>query len=54
MRIITRLTGSVAFTGSIPVEVLMKSEPAIIATTAAFATLPIEPSWPVPRMVFKE
>ena len=33
-RTITRLTGSVAFVGSLPVEVLMKSAPAIIATIA--------------------
>ena len=38
-RTITRLTGSVALVGSFPVEVLMKSAPAIIATTLARATL---------------
>ena len=31
-RTMTRLTGSVAFVGSLPVEVLMKSAPAIMAT----------------------
>src|ERR1051326_8800404 len=34
-RTMARLTGSVAFTASLPVEVLMKSAPAIIATIAA-------------------
>ena len=38
-RTITRLTGSVAFVASFPVEVLMKSAPAIMATTLARATL---------------
>src|ERR1700723_3095107 len=36
-RTMTRLTGSVAFVGSLPVEVLMKSAPAIMATGVARA-----------------
>jgi len=38
-RVMTRPTGNVALTDSLPVEVLMKSAPAIIATRLAFATL---------------
>src|SRR5439155_287318 len=38
-RVMTRLTGSVALTASLPVDVLMKSAPAIIATKLARATL---------------
>ena len=48
----TRLNGSVAFTPSLPVDVLMKSEPAIIATMLARATLPSVASSPVARMLF--
>ena len=51
-RTITRLTGSVAFTASLPVEVLMKSEPAIIATIEARPTSRRLPSSPVARIVF--
>ena len=38
-RVITKPTGNVAFVGSFPVEVLMKSAPAIMATKLARATL---------------
>src|SRR5438874_958854 len=37
VRVMTRLTGSVAFTASLPVDVLMKSDPAIMATKLARA-----------------
>ena len=49
----TRETGRVAFTFSLPVEVLMKSAPAIIATRLARATLRRVPSSPVARMAFR-
>ena len=49
-RIITRLTGSVAFTVSFPVEVLMKSAPAIMQTRLARATLRSVPSSPVAKI----
>ena len=52
MRAITKLTGSVAFTGSLPVLVLMKSAPAIMATIEARATLVSVASSPVPRIAF--
>ena len=48
-RVITRPTGSVALTGSLPVEVLMKSAPAIMATRLARATLRSVPRSPVPE-----
>src|ERR1700735_5336530 len=51
-RIITRLTGSVAFTASLPVDVLMKSVPAIIANQLARATFLRVNKSPVPRMAF--
>ena len=46
-------TGSVALTDSLPVDVLMKSAPAIIATQLARATLRSVIRSPVPRMAFK-
>ena len=46
-------TGRVAFTDSLPVEVLMKSAPAIMATRLARATLVRVDSSPVPRIAFK-
>ncbi len=51
-RTMTRLTGSVALTASLPVEVLMKSEPAIIATIEARPTSRRLPSSPVARIAF--
>ncbi len=51
-RVITTPTGSVAFTGSFPVDVLMKSAPAIIATRLARATLVSVASSPVARITF--
>ncbi len=45
-----RPTGSVALTLSLPVEVLMKSAPAIIATIEASVTLRSVARSPVPRM----
>ena len=51
-RTMTRLTGSVAFVASLPVEVLMKSAPAIMQTRLARATLVSVPSSPVARIVF--
>ncbi len=51
-RTITRLTGSVAFTASLPVLVLMKSLPAIIATQLARATFRSVSRSPVPRIAF--
>src|SRR5260370_778649 len=53
-RVITKPTGKVAFVGSLPVEVLMKSAPAIIATTLARATLRNVSRSPVPRITFVE
>ena len=53
--VITRahaLTGSVALTASLPVEVLMKSAPAIIATIEARPTSRRLPSSPVARIAF--
>ena len=49
----TRLTGSVALTSSLPVEVLMKSAPAIIATMQARATLRSVFRSPVARIAFR-
>ena len=46
-------TGRVAFTRSLPVEVLMKSAPAIMQTRLARATLVRVASSPVARMVFR-
>lgn len=51
-RHITRPTGSMAFTPSLPVEVLMKSAPAIIATREARYTVVRDPSSPTARMAF--
>ena len=48
----TRATGRVAFTPSLPVEVLMKSDPAIIAIMEARPTLRSVARSPVARMVF--
>ena len=45
-----RLTGRVAFTLSLPVDVLMKSAPAIMHTRDAFATFRRVPSSPVARI----
>ena len=47
-----RLTGRVAFTLSLPVEVLMKSAPAIMQMREARATFLRVPSSPVARMAF--
>src|SRR6266566_5431965 len=52
IRAITTPTGSTAFTDSLPVDVLMKSAPAIIATMLARATLVSVARSPVPRMAF--
>src|SRR5467141_1236765 len=52
-RVMTRLTGSVALTVSLPVDVFMKSAPAIIATTLARATLRSVSKSPVPRITFR-
>src|SRR5256885_16594522 len=52
MRVITTPTGSTALTGSLPVDVLMKSAPAIIATMLARATLVSVARSPVPRIAF--
>jgi hypothetical protein len=49
----TSVTGRVAFTASFPVEVLMKSAPAIRQTQLAFATFRKVPKSPVPKIVFK-
>ncbi len=49
---ITSETGSVAFTVSFPVDVLMKSAPAIIATQLARATFLNVSKSPVPRIAF--
>src|ERR1700728_254904 len=51
-RTITSETGRVALTASLPVDVLMKSEPAIIATTEARPTFRKVRRSPVPRMAF--
>ena len=48
-----RLTGSVAFTASFPVEVLMKSAPAIMQTRLARPTFLSVPSSTVARIVFR-
>ncbi len=48
----TSETGSVAFTLSLPVDVLIKSAPAIIATQLARATLRSVIRSPVPRIAF--
>src|SRR5213596_1422044 len=48
----TTPTGSVAFTASLPVDVLMKSAPAIITTWLARATFANVARSPVPRMTF--
>src|SRR5436190_1021370 len=52
IRAITTPTGSTAFTDSLPVDVLMKSAPAIIATMLARATLVSVARSPVPRIAF--
>ncbi len=51
-RIITSEIGRVALTLSLPVEVLMKSAPAIMQTIDALATLRIVASSPVARIAF--
>ncbi len=51
-RVITRPTGNVAFVASFPVEVLMKSAPAIMATTLARPTLRRVSKSPVARITF--
>src|SRR5205807_3850197 len=48
----TTPTGKVAFTASLPVDVLMKSAPAIIATWLARATFASVARSPVPRITF--
>src|SRR5437762_103549 len=48
----TTPTGSVAFTASLPVDVLMKSAPAIMATWLARATFTRVARSPVPRITF--
>ena len=45
-------TGRVALTDSLPVEVLMKSAPAIMQTREARATLRSDPNSPVARIAF--
>src|SRR6266404_2825516 len=52
-RVITTPTGNTAFTASFPVEVLMKSAPAIIATRLARATFRNVSKSPVPRITFR-
>ena len=42
----TNATGNVAFTDSLPVDVLMKSDPAIMQTRLALYTLVSVPSSP--------
>ena len=49
----TTPTGNVAFTDSFPVDVLMKSAPASIATRLARATLVSVASSPVPRITLR-
>src|SRR5579875_2586244 len=51
-RTITSPTGSVALTGSLPVDVLMKSAPAIMHTRLAIPTLRSVASSCVARIVF--
>ncbi|MGY4452559.1 hypothetical protein ACVWZR_007219 [Bradyrhizobium sp. i1.3.1] len=53
MRSIASVTGSVALTPSLPVEVLMKSAPAIMQTIDALATLRSVLRSPVARIVFR-
>src|SRR2546422_7904165 len=48
----TTPTGRVAFTVSLPVDVLMKSAPAIMATWLARATFTSVAKSPVPRITF--
>src|SRR5437773_8275793 len=48
----TTPTGRVAFTDSLPVDVLMKSAPAIMATWLARATFTSVARSPVPRITF--
>ena len=48
----TSVTSSVAFTPSLPVEVLMKSAPAIMQIIEAFATLRSVLRSPVARIAF--
>ena len=50
--VITKPTGSVALVGSLPVDVLMKSAPAIMATKLARATLRRVSKSPAPRITF--
>ena len=52
-RTMTRPTGRVALMVSFPVEVLMKSAPAIMATRLALATLRKVTRSPVPRMTLR-
>ncbi|MNN91629.1 hypothetical protein D3C81_2097660 [compost metagenome] len=52
MRTIVRATGMVAFTPSLPVEVLMKSAPAIMQTHEALATFSMVSKSPVARIAF--
>src|SRR5438445_609036 len=52
-RVITTPTGRVAFTASLPVDVLMKSAPAIIAARLARATFVRVARSPVPRITFR-
>src|SRR5436309_3183147 len=51
-RAITKPTGSVALVGSLPVEVLMKSAPAIMATKLALATFHSVSRSPAQRITF--
>ena len=51
-RVMTKPTGNVAFVASFPVDVLMKSAPAIMATMLARATLRSVSRSPVPRITF--
>jgi hypothetical protein len=50
---ITNVTGGVAEVESFPVEVLMKSAPAAIASSEARRTLSYVPSSPVSRITFR-
>ena len=52
-RVITIPTGRVAFTASLPVDVLMKSAPAIMAARLARATFVSVARSPVPRITFR-
>ena len=48
----TSPTGRIALTDSLPVEVLMKSDPAIMQTNEALYTLAILPNSPIAKIDF--